>query len=88
MSDEKSLIERIEENKRILKAEYQRGFADGGNDMNEKWLITTQEFISEFVKKIGYFTDTCDDSDYGDNEESPAHKYWIKIQKEYEEKLK
>ena len=34
----KSLIEIIEENKKILKAEYQRGYAAGGVDMNRKWL--------------------------------------------------
>ena len=38
-NNKKCLIETIEENKKILKAEYQKGYADGGKDMNKKWLI-------------------------------------------------
>ena len=70
------MIEAIEENKKILRAEYQRGFANGGKDMNEKWLITRQELISEFVKSINLFTT----ENYS--------LYWLNEKKKWEEKLK
>ncbi len=41
----KTFIETIEENRKILKAEYQRGYADGGANMNEKWVITMKEVL-------------------------------------------
>ncbi len=41
----KNFIETIEENRKLLKAEYQRGYADGGANMNEKWVITMKELL-------------------------------------------
>jgi hypothetical protein len=52
LSERETLIESIERQKRILKAEYQRGYADGGEDMNKKWLITRQEDISEIANDL------------------------------------
>ena len=52
MSESKTLIEMIEENKKLLKAEYQRGYSDGGLNMNAKWLITRKEIISEFEEIV------------------------------------
>ena len=52
LSERKTLIEEIEDNKRMLKVEYQRGYADGGVNMNAKWLITRDELISEFLEDM------------------------------------
>ncbi len=43
----KTFIEAIEENRKLLKAEYQRGYADGGANMNEKWVITMKEVLEK-----------------------------------------
>ena len=57
LSEKKNLVETIDNNKKKLRVEYQRGYADGGKNKNEKWLITRQEFISEFVKFERLMTD-------------------------------
>lgn len=44
----KTLPEIIEENKRILRAEYQRGFANGGEDMWKKILV--EQFDKQWNK--------------------------------------
>ena len=89
MSEEKTLIETIEENKIILKAEYQRGFANGGQDMNEKWLITRQEIIDKFMKSIDILISKSENINRNDVNRTMVDCYWIiKLKKEYQEKLK
>lgn len=55
----KNALEEIEKNKKTIRLEYQRGFADGGKDMNEKWLITRQGLIGEFLTDL---SDLIDDT--------------------------
>ena len=81
MTENKNLVELVEENIKILKSEYQRGFADGGKDMNEKWLITTQEFISKFVKHIDKIIGECQNY-------QQYFEELIMMKEFYEEKLK
>ena len=61
MSEKKSILERIKKQKKLLKEAYQIGYSDGGQDMNEKWLITSQKLISEFVNDLKNFEEFAED---------------------------
>ena len=42
-----SMLESIKENRRKMKSIYQRGYIDGGIDMEKKWKITVKELTEK-----------------------------------------
>lgn len=43
----KSIIESIQDTRRKLNSVYQRGYIDGGIDMEKKWKITVKELLEK-----------------------------------------
>lgn len=77
-----TIKEQIERNNAILLREYQRGFADGGKDMNEKWLTTREELIGELLEDIVFYLENKK------NHNDKFYVYWSEMRKKWEEKLK
>lgn len=87
----KNALDEIEKNKKTIRLEYQRGFADGGKDMNEKWLITQQGLIGEFLtylknRELDFAKDVDTLQFTIEGLEREGFKYIREFNKEYKER--